>query len=212
MTRIRVLKTVLFVTALVPAAHLAAGIVTDDLGANPIEYITHETGWFALAFLFLSLTVTPVRRATGWHVLVRFRRMLGLFAFFYASLHLLTWFVFDHTLDVMGMLEDVVERPFITVGMTAFLIMVPLALTSNAAMIRRLGRRWQTLHRLVYVAAIAGVVHFWWLVKADVREPQRWALGLTVLLGVRAWRIVGAWPSQSRRTATDEPAGRTAEL
>jgi sulfoxide reductase heme-binding subunit YedZ len=113
--------------------------------------------------------------------------MLGLFAFFYATLHLLTWFVFDHTLDVAGMVEDVVKRPYITVGMAAFLTMLPLAVTSNAAMIRRLGRRWQLLHRLTYVAAVAAVVHFWWLVKADVREPQRWALALAVLLGIRAW-------------------------
>jgi sulfoxide reductase heme-binding subunit YedZ len=177
----------LFVSALVPAALLVAGVFTDDLGANPIEYITHQTGWFALAFLMASLAVTPLRRATKWHEAIRFRRMLGLFAFFYATLHLLTWFVFDHTLDVAGMAEDVVKRPYITVGMAAFLMMLPLAVTSNAAMIRRLGRKWQMLHRLAYVAAIAGVVHFWWLVKADLREPQRFALVLSLLLGIRAW-------------------------
>ena len=187
MKRTNILKTVLFVTALVPAALLVAGLFTDDLGANPIEYITHQTGWFALAFLMASLAITPLRRVTKWHEAIRLRRMLGLFAFFYATLHLLTWFVFDHTLDFMGMAEDVVKRPYITVGMAAFLLMLPLALTSNAAMIRRLGRRWQLLHRLAYGAAIAGVVHFWWLVKADIREPQRWALVLTVLLGIRAW-------------------------
>jgi methionine sulfoxide reductase heme-binding subunit len=185
--RTRLLKVVLFVSALAPAALLVAGLFTDDLGANPIEYITHQTGWFALAFLLASLTVTPVRRFTKWHEAIRVRRMLGLFAFFYATLHLLTWFVFDHTLDVIGMVEDVIKRPYITVGMAAFLMMLPLAATSNAAMIRRLGRRWQALHRLAYAAAIAGVVHFWWLVKADIREPQRFALVLTVLLGLRAW-------------------------
>jgi methionine sulfoxide reductase heme-binding subunit len=185
--RTRLFKVVLFVSALVPAALLVAGLFTDDLGANPIEYITHQTGWFALAFLLASLTVTPVRRFTRWHEAIRLRRMLGLFAFFYATLHLLTWFVFDHTLDVIGMVEDVVKRPYITVGMAAFLMMLPLAVTSNTAMIRRLGRRWQALHRLAYAAAIAGVVHFWWLVKADIREPQRFALVLTVLLGLRAW-------------------------
>ena len=187
MSRTAILKSLLFIGALVPAAMLVAGIFTDDLGANPIEYITHETGWFALAFLVASLAVTPVRRVSGWHEAIRIRRMLGLFAFFYASLHFLTWFVFDHTLDVGGMVEDVVKRPYITVGMTAFLIMVPLAITSNAAMIRRLGRRWQRLHRLAYVAAIAAVVHFWWLVKADIREPQRWALALALLFGIRLY-------------------------
>jgi sulfoxide reductase heme-binding subunit YedZ len=176
----------------VPAALLAAGLLTDDLGANPVEYITHQTGWFALAFLFASLTVTPVRRLTGWHEVIRLRRMLGLFAFFYATLHLLTWFVFDHALDVGGMVEDVMKRPYITVGMTAFALMVPLAATSTAAMIRRLGRRWQLLHRLAYVSAAAGVVHFWWLVKADIREPRRWALALAVLLGLRVWWIFRA--------------------
>jgi sulfoxide reductase heme-binding subunit YedZ len=181
------LRPVLFVSALVPAAMLVAGIFTDNLGANPVEYITHETGWFALAFLMASLAITPLRRVSGWHEVIRLRRMLGLFAFFYATLHLLTWFVFDHTLDIGGMVEDVIERPYITVGMTAFLIMLPLAATSNAAMIRRLGRTWQRLHRLTYLAAIAAVVHFWWLVKADIREPRRWALALAVLLGIRAW-------------------------
>ena len=192
MKRTNVLKALLFVTALVPAALLVAGLFTDGLGANPIEYITHQTGWFALAFLMASLTVTPLRRLTKWHEAIRLRRMLGLFAFFYATLHFLTWFVFDHTLDVVGMVEDVVKRPYITVGMAAFLMMLPLAITSNAAMIRRLGRRWQLLHRLSYAAAIAGVVHFWWLVKADLREPQRFAMVLSVLLGIRAWWIFRA--------------------
>ena len=187
MRRTNILKTALFVTALVPAGLLVAGIFTDDLGANPIEYITHETGWFALAFLVVSLAITPLRRVTGWHEVIRVRRMLGLFAFFYATLHLLTWCVFDHTFDVTGMLNDIVMRPYITVGMSAFVMMLPLAATSNAVMIRRLGRRWRVLHRLAYAAAIAAVVHFWWLVKADIREPQRWALALAVLLGIRAW-------------------------
>jgi methionine sulfoxide reductase heme-binding subunit len=190
--RTNVFKTVLFVTALVPAAMLVAGLFTDDLGANPIEYITHQTGWFALAFLMASLAITPLRRLTKWHEAIRLRRMLGLFAFFYATLHLLTWFVFDHTFDFMSMAEDVLKRPYITVGMAAFLMMLPLALTSNTAMIRRLGRRWQLLHRLAYGAALAGVVHFWWLVKADIREPQRWAVVLSLLLGLRAWWIFKA--------------------
>ncbi len=178
--------------ALLPAVYLAAGIVTDDLGANPIEYITHWTGDWALACLVASLAVTPIRRFTRWHQIIRVRRMLGLFAFFYATLHFTTWFLFDHTLDPMSMAEDVVKRPYITVGMTAFLLMVPLAATSNAAMIRRLGRRWQVLHRLAYVSAVAGVVHFWWLVKADLTEPKRWAAALALLLGLRGWWMLRA--------------------
>ena len=188
----RQLKVLVFTAGLAPAAMLVASALTDDLTANPIEYITHQTGTSALAFLIATLCVTPVRRLSGWHEIIRVRRMLGLFAFFYASLHLLTWAVVDQFFDVPAMLEDIVKRPFITVGMAGFLMMVPLALTSSTAMIRRLGRRWQTLHRLTYAAAAAGVVHFWWLVKADVSEPQRWAIVLTVLLGIRAWWIVRA--------------------
>jgi methionine sulfoxide reductase heme-binding subunit len=183
----RVLKVLIFIAGLVPAGALIAGAFTDNLGANPIEYITHETGTFALAFLIITLSVTPIRRLTGWNEIIRVRRMLGLFAFFYASLHLLTWVVIDQFFDLPAMVEDIAKRPYITVGMFGFLCMVPLAVTSTTAMIRRLGRKWQTLHRLTYVAAIAGVVHFWWLVKADLSEPQRWALALTVLLGLRAW-------------------------
>lgn len=186
----RTLKVLIFIAGLLPAGALIAGALTDNLGANPIEYITHETGTFALAFLIITLAVTPARRLTGWHEIIRVRRMLGLFAFFYACLHLLTWVVIDQFFDLPAMIEDIAKRPYITVGMFGFVCMVPLALTSTAAMIRRLGRRWQTLHRLTYVAAIAGVVHFWWLVKADLTEPQRWAAVLTLLLGVRAWWIL----------------------
>jgi methionine sulfoxide reductase heme-binding subunit len=186
----KVLKVLIFVASLVPAAALIVAAFTDDLGANPIEFITHETGTFALAFLVITLSVTPIRRLSGWHEVIRVRRMLGLFAFFYASLHLLTWVILDQFFDAPAMLADIVKRPFITVGMAGFLCMVPLALTSSAKMIRRLGRRWQMLHRLTYAAAIAAVIHFWWLVKADVTEPQRWAAILTVLLGLRAWWAV----------------------
>ena len=187
MKRVALLKAALFVLALAPAGRLVAGVASDDLGANPIEYITHWTGDWALACLVASLAVTPIRRLTGWHGIIRVRRMLGLFAFFYATLHFTTWFLFDHTLDLTSMADDVLKRPYITMGMTAFLLMLPLAVTSNAAMIRRLGRRWQALHRLAYVAAVAAVVHFWWLVKADLTEPKRWAAALAVLLGIRAW-------------------------
>jgi sulfoxide reductase heme-binding subunit YedZ len=184
------LKVAIVIAGLLPAGALIVGAFTDNLGANPIEYITHETGNFALAFLIVTLAVTPIRRLSGWHQVIRVRRMLGLFAFFYACLHLLTWIVLDQFFDAGAMVEDVMKRPYITVGMAGFVCMVPLALTSTAGMIRRLGRRWQTLHRLTYVAAIAGVVHFWWLVKADLTEPQRWAAALTLLLGLRAWWAV----------------------
>jgi methionine sulfoxide reductase heme-binding subunit len=188
--RPKILKALIVVTGLVPAAALILGAFTGDLTANPIEFITHQTGWFALTFLVITLAVTPIRRLTGWHQIIRLRRVLGLFAFFYASLHLLTWVVLDQFFDAPAMIEDIAKRPYITVGMLGYLCMIPLAITSTTEMVRRLGRRWQTLHRLTYIAAIAGVIHFWWLVKADVREPQRWAVLLSVLLGLRAWWAV----------------------
>ena len=187
MTAFAVLRRVIFAAALVPAAALVYGAFTDNLTANPIEYITHTTGTTALTFLIITLTVTPLRRLTGRNEIIRLRRMLGLFAFFYACLHLSTWFVLDWFFDVASMAADVLERPFITVGMLTFLLLLPLAVTSTAGMIRRLGKRWQQLHRLVYVAAITAIVHFWWVVKADFREPRLWARALSVLLGFRAW-------------------------
>ena len=170
-----------------PAAALVYGVFTDNLTANPIDYITDVTGLTALTFLILSLTVTPLRRLTGRNELIKLRRMLGLFAFFYACLHLSTWIVLDWFFDFASMASDIVDRPFITLGMTTFLLLLPLAVTSTAGMIRRLGRRWQQLHRLVYLAACTAIVHFWWVVKADFREPRLWALALSVLLGFRAW-------------------------
>jgi len=181
------LRAAAFGGALLPAIWLLVAFLRDDLTANPIEYITHQTGFWALILLVVTLAVTPVRRATGWNEVIKLRRMLGLFAFFYATLHLLTWIVLDKFFDFAWMLEDVAERRFITIGMLTWILLLPLALTSTRGMIRRLGRRWQTLHRLSYVAAITGVVHFWWLVKADIFEPQMVALALTVLLGFRAW-------------------------
>jgi len=176
-----------FAAALLPAAALVYGFYTNDLTANPGDYITDQTGTWTIAFLTISLAVTPLRRMTGWNEVVKLRRMLGLFAFFYATLHLLTWIVFIHFFDVSFMVEDVVKRPFITVGMATFLILLSLAVTSNRFAIRRMGRRWQTLHRLVYLAAIGAVIHFWWLVKADITEPRRWAIAIGVLLGFRVW-------------------------
>jgi sulfoxide reductase heme-binding subunit YedZ len=185
---IRPLKAVLFAAALGPVAWLGWGAWTDALGANPIETITRETGTWTLRLLVLSLAITPLRRLTGWNDAIRFRRMLGLFAFFYGTLHLLTYVWLDQFFDGAALLKDVYKRPFITAGATAFFVMLPLALTSTAGMIRRLGgRAWRRLHQLVYLAAIAGVVHYWWLVKADIRRPRTYALLLAMLLGYRAF-------------------------
>jgi sulfoxide reductase heme-binding subunit YedZ len=185
--RITILKAIVFAAALIPAAALVYGFYTQDLTANPGDYITDQTGTWTLGFLVLSLAVTPIRRLTGWNEVIRLRRMLGLFALFYATLHVLTWIVFIHYFDVTFMIQDVIERPFITVGMSVFLILVALGVTSNRFSIRLLKRRWQTLHRLAYVAAVGGVVHFWQLVKEDTSEPQRWAVAVAVLLGFRLW-------------------------
>ena len=187
MKSIAVVKPVLFVAAAAPAAVLGWNAYTGDLTANPVDYITDQTGSWALAWLIISLGVTPFRRITGWNDVIKVRRMLGLFAFFYATLHMLTWVTLVSFFDVPTMIEDVTMRPFITVGMATFLILFVLAITSNRAAIRRLGRRWQKLHRLVYLAGAGAVIHFWWLVKADITEPRRWAVVLVALLGFRAW-------------------------
>ena len=176
------LKVVVFAVCLVPAAQLVVGFFTNNLTANPVDFITDETGTWTLAMLTVSLAVTPLRRITGWNEAIKFRRMLGLFAFFYAALHVLTWITLVSFFDVQTMLDDVSMRPFITVGMATFLILLALAVTSTTGWIRRLGRKWQQLHRLVYLAAVGSVVHFWWLVKADVTKPLRWAVALSVLL------------------------------
>jgi sulfoxide reductase heme-binding subunit YedZ len=157
-----------------------------DLTANPQEYTTHYTGDWTLRFLLTTLVVTPLRVIFNRPAITRFRRMLGLFTFFYSFLHLLTWIVFVNGFDVMAMWEDVADRLYITVGMAGFLAMVPLAITSTSGWVRRLGfQRWQKLHMLIYVAAIAGVLHFWWLVKSDIREPLFYGAILGVLLGFR---------------------------
>lgn len=183
-----VFKPLLFVLALVPAALLLDGALRGTLGANPLEAITHGTGDWTLRFLLVTLAVTPLRTVTGWNPLIRFRRMLGLFAFFYAILHLLTYIWFDKFFAWHEVLKDIPKRPFITVGLAAVVLLTPLALTSTKGMIRRLGgRRWQALHRLIYVAAILGVVHYFWLVKADVSAPRRYAMALAVLFSARAW-------------------------
>lgn len=189
MSILRVLKPITFAAALVPAAVLVYGAFTGDLTANPIEYITNTTGLTALTFLLITLAVTPLRRLAGWNEVIRLRRMLGLFAFFYACLHFLTWFVLDQFFDFATMIDDIVERPFITLGMATLLLLIPLAATSTTGMIRRLGRRWQQLHRLIYVAAVIGVIHYWLGQKADFRDPRFYAVALSALLAFRAWWI-----------------------
>lgn len=168
------IKTVIFLAALLPFTRLVLFAFTDRLGANPIEFITRNTGDWTLYFLCFTLAVTPLRRLSKWHWLIKLRRMLGLFAFFYATLHFTTFFWFDHFFDVDEMLRDVAKRPFITVGFTAFLLLLPLAITSTNGMIRRLGgKRWQSLHRLVYLIASLGILHFWWMKagKHDFAQP-----------------------------------------
>jgi sulfoxide reductase heme-binding subunit YedZ len=188
---IRVLKLVLFLLCLLPLGKLALetfAVAGLSLGANPVEELLHRLGKWGLNFLLITLAVTPLRRLSGWTWLLRFRRMLGLFAFFYVTLHFLVYTGLDQRFDPAAILEDVVERPYITLGMTALLLLLPLALTSTRAMMRRLGRRWQPLHRLVYPITILGVWHFYWQVKLDTLEPLIYAAILAALLGFRLVR------------------------
>lgn len=180
-------KSVVFGLALVPLAHLVYWAWVGRLGANPVQTMTFLTGDWGLYFLLMTLAVTPLRRLSGWNWLQRFRRMLGLFAFFYVLLHFLTYLVFDQFFDLHSIAADVVKRPYITVGFTAFVLMIPLALTSTNAMMRRLGRRWQRLHRLTYVIGVLAILHYLWLVKADVRLPLTFGALLALLLGYRLW-------------------------
>ena len=173
---------------LAPAAALGVAAATSGLGANPAEAITHTTGEFALRWLIVSLAITPLRRLFGWNALAPYRKTFGLLAFAYACAHVLNYFVLDLSLDFGFLWEDIVERPYITVGALAFLAMLPLALTSTRGMQRRLGRRWIALHRLSYVAAILAIVHFAWLVKADLGSPIVHGAVLAVLLGARFFR------------------------
>lgn len=189
---IRLVKVVVFLACLIPLGVLAWGAYTQNLGANPIEKITHATGDWTLRFLLITLSITPLRKVLGIPWLIKFRRMFGLYAFFYGSLHFLTYIWLDKFFNVHEMLADIAKRKFITVGLTAFVLLIPLAVTSTAGWIRRLGgKRWQALHRLIYFSAIGGVIHYLWLVKADIREPLVYGAILCVLL---SYRVV-AWMS-----------------
>ncbi len=201
-TQIKWIKASVFAACLIPLAHLGWLGLRHALGANPIEYITRSTGWWTLSFLLITLLVTPLRRFTNLNWLLRLRRMLGLYAFFYASLHFVTYFWLDQFFDWPAILKDIAKRPFITVGFTAFVLLLPLAATSTNAMVKRLGaKRWQRLHRAVYLIATLGVLHFWWLVKKDIREPLVFAVLLAILLGARlVWRARKT-PAPIRRTA-----------
>ena len=189
------IKSALFLACLIPGFFLWRGFELDTLGANPIETVTRSLGEWTLRFLLITLTVTPLRKYTGWHWLIRLRRMLGLFTFAYGISHLLTYVWLDQFFDWEAIAKDIIKRPFITVGFAALMLMLPLAVTSSNFAIRKLGgRRWQSLHRAIYPIAILGCVHFWWLVKKDVTWPLVYAVITVALLGIRAW-----WREQERR-------------
>ncbi len=190
-------KLVVFVNALIPLVLLLTDLYRGRVGPNPVEFATRTTGMLTLVFLSLTVAITPLRRIFSINSLVKFRRMLGLFAFFYGTLHLLTYIWFDRGFDLASTVKDVGQRPFILAGMAAFLLMLPLAITSTNKMVKRLGgKRWARLHRLVYVAAVLGVVHFWLLVKADVRLPLTFGFIILFLLGYRL--LVKYFPSDVR--------------
>ncbi len=196
-------RFVVFINCLVPLTLLGWDAYHQKLGANPLEFVTRTTGTLTLLFLLISLAVTPVRKLTGIQWLVRFRRMLGLYAFFYGFLHLTTYVWFDKFFDLRAAAQDIWKRPFIAVGMFSFFLMIPLAITSTNRMIKRLGgKRWSRLHQLVYFSAIGGVVHYWMLVKADIRQPLLFAVVLAVLLG---YRLLIAYLLRLARGAATKP-------
>ena len=188
MTDVRFYKTLLWLNSLIPVTILGWDAWNHRLGANPIEYFLRATGVMTLVFVLATMLITPLRKWFGWNQLIKYRRIVGLFAFFYGLIHFTTYIVFDRSLDIAGTVADVIQRPFIALGLAARLMMVPLAVTSTNAMVKRLGgKRWQMLHRLIYLTAIAGVIHFWMIVKSDVFYPAIFAAILAVLLAVRAY-------------------------
>jgi sulfoxide reductase heme-binding subunit YedZ len=189
--RRRVIKPVVWLLCLTPLALLVYDGFTDNLTANPIEKITNTTGIWTLRLIVATLAITPLRWASGLNQLINYRRLIGLFAFFYACLHFTTFFLFDHQFDFAAMLKDVKERPYITVGFIAFVLMIPLAITSTTGWIRRMGgKKWNLLHKLIYVTALAAVLHYFWKVKLDATYPVYYGILVAVLLGFRVWRNV----------------------
>jgi methionine sulfoxide reductase heme-binding subunit len=196
-------KALVFLICLVPFGELCLRYYRQDLGANPVEFITHATGDWVIRFLLITLSVTPIRKLFHLPQLARYRRMLGLFAFFYVCLHFMTWFWLDKAFDFSEMWKDILKRRFITVGMLAFALLIPLAITSTAGWVRRLGfARWQRLHRLVYFSALAGVIHYYWLVKSDVRLPLLYGAILAVLMLYRLAVWLRSAPRLERAEAT----------
>ena len=183
-----IIKPALFMACLLPLVMLIVGMMNDTLGANPVEAMTHATGDWTLRFLLITLMVSPARRIFGWYWLIRLRRMLGLFVFFYALMHFIIYIWFDQFFDLNEIFKDIIKRPYITVGFTAFVLLIPLTATSNNRMMRRLKTNWLRLHKLVYVIAVLGVLHFVWLVKADYLEPLIYGVILLVLLSYRAYQ------------------------
>lgn len=213
----RWLRWLVFAASLIPAVWVVAAIASDYfngtrlLGSNPIKEAEHFTGRWVLRFLLLTLAVTPVRQTLGWNWLQRYRRMLGLFAFFYAAVHLTIYFLLDLELAWGDLAADIIERPYITIGMAAFLLLLPLAITSTAKMVKRLGgRRWAALHRAVYAIVVLGTIHFWMSVKRDVTDPVLFALGFAVLLGYRLVRWRQRRAAAAAREAQIDPAPRRA--
>jgi len=202
----RLSKPAVFLVCLAPGLLLAWDAYAGQLSANPVEDLTHRTGWWGLFLLTATLAITPLRRVTGWNGIIKFRRMVGLFAFCYVTLHFLVYLVLDQFFAWSFIVEDVMDRPYITVGFTAFVLLLALAVTSTNGWIRRLGKRWRYLHSLIYVAALAGVIHFLWLVKADLREPTIFGLVLTVLLSARLWRS----RRRARPAAPERPPAQAA--
>lgn len=180
-------KVSVFSLCLIPLAYLGWLAWRDQLGTNPVETLSHRTGDWSLRWLLLTLAITPLRRLSGWNWLLRFRRMLGLFAFFYACIHFSVYLIFDQFFDLAAIVEDIAKRPYITVGFAAWLLLIPLAITSTSGMMKRLGRHWQRLHRLIYPIATLGVLHYLWLVKTDPTEPLLYGAILGLLLGYRLW-------------------------
>ncbi len=209
MNRLRLTKSLVFLAALIPLGRLAWKALHDGLGANPIEVITHTTGDWTLIFILITLSITPVRQLTRQYWLIGVRRMVGLFAFFYGTLHFLTYIWLDKFFDTHEMWKDIAKRPFITLGFSAFVLMIPLAVTSTAWAIRRMGgKNWQRLHRLIYLTGILGVAHYIWLVKADLRKPIEYGIVLGLLLLYR----VSVWVSTRRKQPTIPAQARSAEI